>query len=136
MRTPPFNSIEQTRENIKSFIRLSVVQHLRSDTFRGRLCMAGTPFKGIKKEFAETVVIKYAGTELAIKRLEHEYQVLQKLKSASVTAVPKIIGLFFYQTMEKDDDPQSMAALVMEDAGAPVDASTLSSNHMYVSNTC
>lgn len=138
IRTPPSTPTEQARESMKYFIRLSVFQHLGSDTFRGRLELGGTPFKGIKGEFAETAVIKYAGTEIAIERLEHEHQVLQKLTRAGVTDIPKVIGLFFYNTMEKNYS-QRMAALVMEDAGEPVghvNESNLSNcrRHMCVSN--
>jgi hypothetical protein len=98
--------------------------------------MRGIPFKGIKGKFADTVVIKYAGTPIAIDRLEHEYQVIQKLRTAGVNDIPKVIGLFFYQTIEESDVPRHMAALVMEDAGEPVNKLALSRHHMYVLLSC
>jgi hypothetical protein len=137
IRTPSFIPlINQSRENLKHFIRLSVTKHLQSDTFRGKLDLEGVPFNGIKGEFAATVVVKYAGTEAAIEKLEYEYQVIQKLRSAAVNDIPKVIGLFFYQTVEENDDPQPMAVLVMEDPGKPVDGLDLSNQQMYVSHFC
>ena len=134
IRTPAsIPLIEQSREELKNFIRLSVTKHLQSDTFRGKVELGGVPFKGIRGEFAETMLIKYAGTEAAIENLEYEYEVIQTLRSSDVDDVPNVIGLFFYQTVEENDDPQPMAILVMEDPGDTVDGLTLSNRQMYVS---
>jgi hypothetical protein len=134
IRDPSFiPPMQQTRENRKHFIRLSVTNHLLSDTFKGRLYMDEVQFKGITGEFAGTVVIKYAGTKAAIEKLEYEYDVIQKLRTAGVNDIPKVIGLFFHQTTENNiPDSRSMAVLVMEDAGEPVNGLTLSNHHMYV----
>ena len=78
------------------------------------------------------MVLKYAGTQAAIEKLEYEYEVIQDLKRAGVSDIPNVIGLFFYQTMEENDDPEPIAALVMEDAGEPVDGLVLTNQQMYV----
>jgi hypothetical protein len=131
IRTPSsIPLIQQTCENLRHFIRLYVISHLRSDTFRGRLDVDGAPFKGIKGEFAETVVVKYAATDTTIAKLKNEYHVIQTLRAGGVNDVPKVIGLFFYQTMEEDDIPAPMAALVLEDAGEPVNGLILTNYHM------
>jgi hypothetical protein len=135
IRTPSFlPPTEQTRENASPFINLSVTGYLQSDTFKGRLDMGELQFKGIKGEFAQTVIIKYAGAKGTIERLEYEYDVIQKLRAAGVSDIPNVIGLFFHQTMEENNVPssRSMAALVMEDTGDPVNGLAFSNHYMYV----
>jgi tRNA A-37 threonylcarbamoyl transferase component Bud32 len=80
-------------------------------------------------------VIKNADSEEDINRLAYESTVNLVLRNAGVTAIPKVIGFFVYTSMPGQGDfPQPNAALVMEDAGQPLDGDVVSRDHMYVSN--
>jgi hypothetical protein len=137
MRTPLLapSTQQQTRESLYPFIRIRVIEHIRSRIYRGELEFCGVSFKGIPGEWAKTVVIKNADGLEDINKLAYECTVHLLLRNAGVTAIPRVIGFFLYtcvEDLEGDESLHQNAVLVMEDVGQPLKGHVVSRSHMYV----